>query len=470
MAAPIAQFSGLASGIDSKALIDAVIQAKLKNNELRQEQIDFITSESDALAEVKKKLLNLSDLIDKFRTANGGGVTKKASSSDASVATAAVSASASNSSIGIVVGSVAATATGSFTDSYADGNDLFAPNAVGTQTIGVSIGSGASLVNINVDVTSATTAQGFVDAFNADANAQGRATASIVKIADGDYRVVISTAKTGVTEGQLAFTIPAAGVGFGGNTDLQTQTVQQATDAAFSISGIAGTITRSTNSVSDVLTGVTFQLSKAGTATIGVSDDADTTADSFKEIVDAFNDIVEYANENNLTSQDNNSSDRKIIYGTLAKTKIDDDFLSQFRQVLLGAGSETTGSVQSFADLGITTNRDGTIKIDQEIFKTGVGGDSTGAAQVLRSFADASAGVSGFIYQFTTFQGFIDNETKSNLTQIDNLNDQIEQLQRSADSTRESLTKRFANLESVTARLQQQQSALTASLAGLQGG
>jgi len=464
----IAQFSGLASGIDSKSLIDAVIEAKLRTNEIRSEKISSLESENDALEELNTKLLSLSELLDKFRTANGGGISKKASSTDSSVVTAAVSPAASNSSIGMTVASVASSGTGSFSDSYVDGDSLFAPNTVGTQTITVQVGTGADQVNISVDITAATTAQEFVDAVNSDANASGRAVASMVKVADNDYRVVVSTLKTGLNEGQIAFSVPSGAAGFGGNTDLQTRTIDQATNALFSIDGIAGTITRQSNSISDVLTGVTFQLSKTGTASVIVTDDADASGDQFQEIVDAFNDIVEFIAENNTATQDNASRDKNIIYGTLGQTRIDDDFLSQFREKLLGASSgSTTGAAQSAADLGISTNRDGTISFNVEKFKEAVASDSSGATAVFRDFADQSAGVDGFIYQFTTFQGVIDIAQSSNLSQIDSLNDKIDQLQRSADKTRDRLVLQFTRLERVTAELQQKQSELSSVLSGL---
>ena len=459
--APIAQFSGLASGIDSASLINALVEAKLKTNEIRKKNISDLQSQNSSLDELNTKILSLSSLIDKFRTANGGGVSKKSSSSDSSVATAAVSAAASNSTIGLTVTSLASAGTASFADSYVDGNSQFA-TAIGTQPISVDVGTGTDLVNISVNVTSATTAQDYVDAFNANTNASGRATASLVKVATNDYRVAITSLKSGLAEGQLAFTVPAP-ANFTDPTDLQTRTVNQATNAVFNVSGIASGITRTTNSVNDVLTGVTLQLSKLGSASVSIADDSETSADSFKEIVDAYNDLAKFVKENNSVTQDTNSRDKTNVYGSLAKATIDDDFLSRFRETLLGTAASTTGAVQTFADLGISTNRDGTLAMDVEKFKAGISSDSNGATSVLRSFADTSGGVTGFMYQFTTFQGFIDSAQNANLATIDSLNAAIDQLQRSADKLKERYTQTFAKLESTTARLQNQQAQLTSA-------
>jgi len=465
--APIAQFSGLASGIDSSSLIKALVDAKLKTNELRKKKVSDLESENDALEELNSKIIALNDLIDKFRTAKGGGVSKRSASSDASVASAAVTSAASNSTLGVTVTSVASAGVGSFIDSYADGNALFAPNtnASTTATITVQVGTGANQANISVDVTNTTTVQQFVDAFNSNSSANGRANASIVKIAENDYRVVISSLKTGLADGQLAFVVPSS-ASFGGSSNLQNTTLDQATNAVFNVSGIGSSITRTTNSISDLLSGVTLQITKTGTASITVTDDAETTADSFKEIFDAFNDIVSFVKENSTITQDKSSKDGAQVYGSLASTRVDDNLLSAFRENLLGAVSSSSGAVQSSGDLGIITNRDGTISIDMEKFKSAVSSDSTGATDLLRNFADASAGVSGFIYQYTTYQGFIDGAQSSNLSQIDNINSSIEQLERSAEKMRQRYTLTFARLESVTAELQRKQAELTSALGG----
>lgn len=466
----IAQFSGLASGIDSQSLIDALIEAKLRTNEIRKREIANYEAENEAMEELNSRLLSLSELIDKFRTANGGGVSKKATSTDASVVTAAVSPAATSAVVGMTVSSIASAATASFADSYTNSDALLAPNAVGTQSITVQVGTGAEQVDISVDIDNTTTAGQFIDSFNSNSNASDRAVASLVKVGENDYKVVISTLKTGLDEGQINFVVPTAGAGFGGNSDLQTRTISQATNALFSIDGIAGTITRQSNTVSDVLSGVTFQISRTGSASVVIGNDADSTADDFQEIVDAFNDLVKYIAENNTANVDQNSKDKNIVYGSLGKTRLDDGLLSRFREAISSSSSGGGGVVGSFADMGLSTNRDGTLRLDVDKFKEAIGSDSNGATTVIRNFADQSAGVEGFIYQYTSFQGLIDISQTSNLAKIQNLNEKIDQLDRSAQKTRDRLVLQFTRLESVTAQLQQKQAELTNLFAGLQGG
>lgn len=478
--APIAQFSGLASGIDSTKLIDAIIAARETTNQIRRDNISHIQSENDAFDDLNTKLLNLNSLIDKFRTVNNGGVSKKAISSDATIATATAGASASNTSFVVTsVTSIANVATVSFNDVYASLSSPLAPNAVGTVTIGVDVGTGANLKSIDIGITSATTIDQYVSAFNAHANAIGNIVATEVNVgttSSPSYRVVFTSLKSGTDLGTVAFDIPGSG-SFGGQNDLQSRdTSRQATNAVFTLSGISSSITRSTNSISDVLPGVTLNLFKTGTnTTISIGDDADATSDDVEAIVTAFNDIVKFIGQNDTITRNTSSSSSGAvgslgatnIFGSLAKTRVDNDFLSQFRDTLAAASSTSGGAVTSFADLGLSTNRDGTITFDSVKFKTAVGTDSNGAAQVLRSFADSATGFQGTLTQFTQIFGFIDTAQNSNNDQITNLTQQIDDLERQSAKIRESLVRQFAKLESITAGLQSQQAALTASLSAL---
>jgi len=456
----IAQFSGLASGIDSKSLIDAIIEARELVNEKRRAEIDHISSENDALEELNTKLLSLSDLIDPLRTANAGGLSKKASSTDPTVATAVVGSNSNNSSYSLDVLSVANSATGSFDQTYASGSTVVSSTS-GTVTLTVGLGSDQVLVTASVTGGSTTVDQ-LVAALNADSDASGRVAVAAVNVgtsASPSYKIVANSLQQGTAEGTLAL---SGGV----IPELAANTVEQATDAQFEILGI-GTVTRSTNSVNDVISGITFNLIKEGTTNITIGNDADTTADKIDEIVNAFNEIVKYVNENDTITQDNSTADKAVTFGSLAKTKIDNDFLSQFRTAISTAAATNGTSAQSLADIGISTNRDGTISFDVDEFKEAVGNDPIGVGEVLNDFADQTAGVSGSIYQFTKLEGFIDIGEQANNDVISNINSAIDAVERQTAKLRERLERQFANLESITGELQSQSQALSGVLSGL---
>ncbi|MCB0358950.1 MAG: hypothetical protein KDD44_04925, partial [Bdellovibrionales bacterium] len=131
---PTIQFTGLASGIDSASLIDALVEARESTNELRRAEIEFLQGENDSLEELNTKILTLNDLIDQFRTVNGGGLSKKTTSSDSTVATASAGSNAINSSFTLTVTSVANSATGSIANPAAPPatlDTIFDPDSVG---------------------------------------------------------------------------------------------------------------------------------------------------------------------------------------------------------------------------------------------------------------------------------------------------------------------------------------------------
>ncbi len=455
----IAQFSGLASGIDSASLIDATIEARELTNQLRRQNIEFLESENESLDELNSKLLALDELVDRFRTVNSGGIAKKGTSSDPSILTATAGTNAVNATYDLTVSQIADTATGSFDDSYSSADAVLSNGG----TVTVDVGVGAASVQIQATITGGvTTLEEVANQINSDPDADGRVVASVVNIGSGvtpDYRLMFNTLETGEREGRLLLSSTSA--------DFTTTNIQQARDAEFTIDGITGTITRTSNTVGDVISGVTFQLTDTGSASVSIGNDVDKTADEMSEIVDAFNDIVEFINENDTVDRIEDDENVANVFGSLAKTRVDNDFLSAFRLALLSADSGSGDEVQSMSELGLSTNRDGTLTFDSDEFKEQAGADADGATGVLQSFADQVAGASGMIFQYTRLNGFIDNAQSGNNTEIESLNDSIQQLERRTAKLRDSLTKQFARLETITSGLQSQQQALSGILAGL---
>jgi flagellar hook-associated protein 2 len=461
---PAIQFSGLATGIDSVALIDSIIEARNVRNKLREQDIEHLNSENDSLEEFNSKLLTLNNLIDRFRSVNGGGINKRASSSDTSVATATAGSNAANSTTQLTVTSLAKAATGSFDQTYSSATSYV--STVGSGNLELTVGDiGDPEAVITVAVTqNSTTVQGLVDAINNASGASGNISASLVNVgttASPSYKIVLNTQQTGEDSGYLTINADAA------ITELQTQTLDQATNAVFSISGISGDIERSKNLVEDVVPGVSFQLIKSGTANITVSNDADATADLVSEIVTAYNDIVSYIEENDTVERVETSSQVTNIFGSLGKTRLDNDFLAAFRLKVAGATSDSGTAVRAFSDLGLSTNRDGTIDFDIDEFKSQLALDPTGTSEVLTDFANSVSGISGLIYQYTKFNGLIDIAQKGNDNEIENITEAINKLDRTNEGLRTRLEAQFTRLETMASQMQSSQQAITQILSSL---
>jgi flagellar hook-associated protein 2 len=224
---------------------------------------------------------------------------------------------------------------------------------------------------------------------------------------------------------------------------------------------VSGVFTRGSNSVSDVITGLTFNLQSTGTATLTVGDDGPTTSSSVRTFVDAFNEIVKYIDENDLVSTD--ESGQQAVFGTLSSTSLDENLLTALRSAF-SAASTSGNSVNTLADLGITTERDGTLKFDASKFESSIASDPEAVRTITKNLGETLAGVSGTIAQFTRFNGLIDIAEQGNQNQIDASNARIVDLEKFLSQQEQQLTAQYSRLESVIGKLNSQQSALSGLL------
>ncbi len=290
-------FSGIASGIDSSSLITSLI-AQERNARIKpmQDRITELNDTNSTYSQLKSKLLDLKNKASVFRTLNGSGLIKNAASSDDLILSPTASSSAANGSYSVDVGALAKNGTYSFKStlgSYSSSDDAIASTMVGTDTVHFEIGQGSNLDTFDLTVSNTTTLSQFVSDFN---NSTTNATASLVNAGTAstpDYRVVISTNNQGTEKGEINVT---TGVSITSANAFNDNTVSQATNAELQIIGIgAGAgdiITRSSNTISDIIPGLTLNLQSTGSVTISVADDSSATASRMQDFVDFFNEDI----------------------------------------------------------------------------------------------------------------------------------------------------------------------------------
>ena len=461
-------FSGLASGIDTAALIqatsDATRSARVAPSEKRVAELE----ETNAAAEeLTTKLDLLKASLRNFATINGGGVSKTATSSKESVLAASATNSAINGAYSVSVASLAKNHTYSFDQTFASSNAALDGTLTGSEpaldrTVTFTIGTGAQQETVNVEVKNGSfTISDFVTAFN---NASTKAQASLVNTgtsASPAYKVVISSNYEGTEKGTITRTALGASLGV-----LTAASEDAATDASVTVTGI-GTVTRATNSISDIIPGVTLSLASTGVATVRISEDPDTTVSKVQDFIDAYNDVVKYINEGNVVTRDETKKEVTNTFGPLASTRVDDNALTALRSALSASKSEGGSAIRLFADLGITTQRDGTLLFDSAKLKSAIASEPTSVSDVLSSFADTAATTGGTIDVYTRFNGLLDLTINTNKDAIADLNDRIQETEKQIARQEESMRARYARLEALMSKLQQQQSSLTSALRGL---
>lgn len=461
-------FAGLASGIDTNSLIDAMSKAaRAQKVDPLTTKVTELTDTDSKLEELKTKFNELKDSIYNFTTISGGGVVKTATSSNEAYASATATNAAAPGTYALTVTQLARNGTYTYGHSFTTASAKVAEAGSGhtSGNVTVQVGTGTDMKTITVPITpDFTTITDFVAQFNSQAAANGNcATASIVQVSSTDYRVMISSNNSGTDKGTINIT---SSCGFL-DTALAGGVTNAAENATFTMNGLSG-ITRQSNDVSDVVSGVTFSLQGVGSANVTIGDDAKATETKIQDWVDKYNDIVEFISENNEITRDESGSEVKNIFSPLASTTTDDMALRTFRDIMSGVRSAISGTaVNIFADLGITTQRDGTLKFDTTQFETAMSSSSPSVASVLTQFADTVATTGGTIDTFTRFQGSFDLSINSNKSLIDSLTKEISDAEDSIAQQEEALRARFARLESLMSKMQQQQQSLTSALSGL---
>lgn len=461
---PLINFSGLASGIDTNGLIQATSDALRKQRiQPNQDRITELSDTDTAITDLSNKFKTLKDNTFKFTSALGGPIAKQATSSSEAVITATATTSATQGTYDITVGAKAKNATMSYNTTFTSASmDMGGTGGNVVTTIGTS-----SPEVVTISVTAGMTPDQYVTAFN---TASTRAEASIVNTGTTSspaYKIVISTLNEGTEKGSISSTEDLSTGTILGNA--AGKTTDPATDASVTIQGI-GTISRSTNQISDIIPGVTLNLVALGNSTVSVSTDQDTTAATIKKLVDAFNEIVAFVAENNQITREENGSDVQNTFSPLASTRVDDNAIQAMRDAFSASRYDdgtTTQAYKIFADLGITTNRDGTLAFDETKFKSAVSTDPASAKQILQNFADRAATTTGVIQEYTGFGKLFDSTINNNKKQIDDLNKRIAEAEEFIAKQEESMRAQFARLESTISRMQAQQQSLTSALAGL---
>lgn len=233
---------------------------------------------------------------------------------------------------------------------------------------------------ITIDSTN-NSLNGLRDAIN---DADFGVTAAVVY--DGtDYHLTI-LASSG-DQNQLEITVSESG-GSPTNTDssdlsrfafndsvsgFESTETQHGQDAELTINGL--TIYRATNTIDDVVTGLTLDLLKTTetdeTVTITVSDDKDFAEQNIRAFVDSYNaflDVIEPIF--GTIEEEDEDGDKTTRKGSLSNDGLAKSILTQIRTLI---GSAVTGLVDSnltsLTNIGIRTEIDGKLSINEDDFE-----------------------------------------------------------------------------------------------------
>ena len=358
-------FGGIYSGIDSKAIIQAILNAERQPEvQLQNRQAQF-QNQRTAFDDMRSKLAAFSGALSSMSadiTFRGRTATV---SNDATLrATAGASAETGVFSIEVLDLAAAHKVRSAAVASVDQG-------LVTDGTITLRSGSGQT-VTVNVSAAAGNNSLAAVrDAINA---AQGGVSASVVN--DGpDARLVVRSDQTGVAN---ALTITdSTNLGLAGPGALVTA----AADARVSVDGVAST--SSTNHVTGLIPGITLDLiaKTLGTpTTVEIAPDKDAVVKAVQSLVTAYNDTIDYFN----------TQFSKDKPGPLAGDSTAREAQRDLQSIVTG-GVEgiATGNIRSLSSIGVSFDgQTGKMSLDTTALTTQL---DAGFDNVARMFINAGS-------------------------------------------------------------------------------
>jgi len=369
MATPLISIGGLASGLDTQGIIGQLMQLERQPVVRFQQRQAELRKVDEAWGQVTTKLSALRAAHDKLE-APGALEPVTVQTSDDDVVRATATSTARPGSVSFTVSQLAnrhqITAGGSF--ATAD-----ATVGVGTFTLGRADGTGEPLLSVTTDAT--TTVEQLATKIN---DAKAGFTAQAVKVADGDVRLVVTAADSGAAE---QFAVSGGPASVAGTTVL---TAGQ--DAILHMGGLE--LRRASNTVDDLLPGVTLDLraTTATAVTVTAVHDATAAVATVKGLVDGLNGVLSTIKD--LTSYDPTSKKSKPLQGDDTARKL----ASDLRTALTSPVAGLTGDYTSAGSIGVGLDRYGAVTFDEAKLRAALADDPEAVTALLNrtgSSADA---------------------------------------------------------------------------------
>lgn len=352
------------SGLDTEGLVTSLADAKRLPAVKLEDTITTNGKKTDALAEFKALLSSVKDAANFLRNPPGVGnqaqnaflyttanvISNTGTSADnyLTVATSPGVASAIYNITEITsIAHAKQQATDDITIASADTAFVTASPTGDRWTAGTVVINGKSIILDANDTLNQVAAK-----FNAVKSDLGFTT-NVIKVADNTYQMVFTANETGEDAdfdlNNAGFVTSGAAVFNGFVFDER----QEATNAEFTVNGV--TITRQSNNISDVFTGVTFNLKQETpedtTLKATVSTDPDYVKSGIINFINAYNDLRIFAAKQSEVGNDGQYKDTAVLANSAVFRNTVSNLTSTLTQVVSGI---TGGDPSRLSDIGIT--------------------------------------------------------------------------------------------------------------------
>ena len=225
-----------------------------------------------------------------------------------------------------------------------------------------------------------------------------------------------------------------------------------ASDASLTVDGIS--ITRSSNSISDIITGMTINLldSTNSTGTVSITTDSSQAETKLRTLVTAFNSAMTVFDT--LSNPDATGENAGVLSGDSSLRSIENKIKDLFIQT-----SSTPGTSLSYlSDMGIEMTRSGVLEINETTFATALTSNYADIRKIVSADTDnqstvgtASRGIAGdalvILDEFLSSTGVLESRTTNNETRIADYQEDLVELDRRMQAIYERYLRQFTAME-----------------------
>ncbi|MDL4912218.1 MAG: flagellar filament capping protein FliD [Enterobacterales bacterium endosymbiont of Blomia tropicalis] len=377
---------GIGSGLDLSTILDSLTTAEKASLTPISTQQSAYTAKLSAYGTLKSALTTFQTANTALNNADLFTATTATSSSTAFSATTSGSTVAGKYTVSIEKLAQAQTLTSAVQTS----KDTALGSSDTSRTLTIKLEDGTSKdISLTSDQTSLT---GMRDAIN---SAGAGVSASIIKVADGQYRLSLTASQTGTENAVSSITVTGDSalqdiVGFDKSntaTDADSKNPMEisveAQDAKLTVNNVE--ITSSSNTISDALEGITLNLKDvtSGNQTLTIASDTSKAKNAITTWVDAYNTLLDQFNTlTKYTAVDVGADAQDTSNGALLGDSTLRTIQTQLKSMLTNAQSSST--YKTLAQIGITTDPStGSLEVDSDKLDTTLSADADGVKEMI---------------------------------------------------------------------------------------
>lgn len=333
----------------------------------------------------------------------------------------------------------------------------------------LNIGSGASAISTEITTSSPATPANIVSAINA---ANAGVTAQVLANpgnTTNPYSIVI----TGAAGANTPFTLTSSVTGLNFTSNDAAANLSEAQNASFTVDGLA--ISRSSNTISDVIPGVSLELYTAtsGNARIDLKRDSSGIEEKLNALVTAYNDFMD-----NMKILGDSTSDVETYGGALAGDSFLSSIKAQVRNLVMGDSSTPGTKLKAARDVGIDIDRFGKMSLNKTKLESAMNNHFSDVVTLFSAntnnqsiYSPLPGGLAGDglkkIDVMLRSDGAVARQTDTTNALIERQKAELTKLEERMDKLLERYTRQFSAMDSIVSSINGQRTSLESSLKGL---